>query len=717
MRSTLGAIPCTHKLLKDTHLPLSIHVQPFAALRNESEPVPVVKDGAITRCRRCRAFINPFVSFIGHSQSRWRCNLCHLVNDVSLSFNWDPIAQKSILAEKRPEMASCVVEYVATAEYVLNPPSPLVYLFLVDVSYASRSCGLVAAVAATIREHIRTISNPDGRTRIGFIAFDTTLTYFYIPKDTAQKETLQMLVVSDINEEYIPLPSNLTCSLSESPASVDQLLDSLSSMFDHNSTSTTSVGSALGPALQAALQILVPTGGKVVVLTAARPNVGVGNIRLDSKNMSEASVRPTNTYYKSLAVECCKRQVSVDMFLFPGANEHLDIASLSTLPRYTAGQTYVYRGWMGSNSSDVVKFATEFGRYLTAEPGRSAVFRLRLSTGLRAVGFYGNLFKRSSDVCSLPWLPRDQSYMVEVELQDDLPEAASHVYFQSSFYYTTVYGQCRLRVLTLALPVTKKIAEVYAFVDQVALMTHFARVSSTEALDGNAEFANKQIYRRLVQILQSFRRTLSSVRPSHGGLHVPFSMRHFPMLLLSLAKSPGLSEAKMAPDDRVAALYKLLTIPPDLLLRYIYPAIYSLHTMTLDSNEVFQMPERLNHASITQMVAYGLYLIDNGQDQVLWVGQDAVPLLLSDVFGVSNIRELEQGKRLLPEPNTALNHKIRRLMDYLADINARGMASIIAPTVHIVVNAKIHAMLVEDAGSTRVSLNSWLQSLAKDSVI
>jgi len=34
----------------------------------------------VVRCRRCRTYINAFVSFIDNGR-RWRCNVCSLAND------------------------------------------------------------------------------------------------------------------------------------------------------------------------------------------------------------------------------------------------------------------------------------------------------------------------------------------------------------------------------------------------------------------------------------------------------------------------------------------------------------------------------------------------------------------------------------------------------------------------------------------------------------
>lgn len=43
------------------------------------QQLPVITSNTIVRCRSCRTYINPFVSFL--DQRRWKCNLCYRVND------------------------------------------------------------------------------------------------------------------------------------------------------------------------------------------------------------------------------------------------------------------------------------------------------------------------------------------------------------------------------------------------------------------------------------------------------------------------------------------------------------------------------------------------------------------------------------------------------------------------------------------------------------
>lgn len=55
------------------------HRTRFSSLFLWMQQLPVVTSSTIVRCRSCRTYINPFVSFL--DQRRWKCNLCYRVND------------------------------------------------------------------------------------------------------------------------------------------------------------------------------------------------------------------------------------------------------------------------------------------------------------------------------------------------------------------------------------------------------------------------------------------------------------------------------------------------------------------------------------------------------------------------------------------------------------------------------------------------------------
>jgi len=461
--------------------------------------------------------------------------MCNLTNDVPQAFDWDAAAQKSVDRWQRPELNYAVCEFVAPQEYMVRPPQPLVYLFLIDVSFAAVSNGLLATSARCILESLDRIPNADRRTRLGFMAVDTSLHYFTIPRDGGENNEPGMLVVSDLDEPFLPTPADLLVNLSECRQNIENFLEKLQSMFQDTPIN----GSAMGSALRAGHKLISPVGGKITVLSASLPNVGYGKleVREDKKMLGtskEGSLLQTaNSFYKSFAVECSKNQVSIDMFLF--SSQYQDVATLSNLPRYTGGQTYFYPGWNAARSEDAIKFAREFSDYLSAEIGLEAVLRVRATTGLRMSTFYGNFFNRSSDLCAFPAFPRDQAYVVEVSIDETITKP--YVCMQAAVLHTTCNGERRIRVLTLAIPTTETMANVYASADQSAIAVYFSHKAVERALGSGLDAARDALQSKVIDILRTYRKELAGGNMGGGGLQLPANLRALPVLFLGLIKN------------------------------------------------------------------------------------------------------------------------------------------------------------------------------------
>lgn len=720
MRSTINAVPATNSLLKRSKLPFALIIQPYTSLHDAEDPVPLISDTVISRCRRCRSYINPYASFLDHG-NRWRCNMCNLTNDVPQAFDWDQALQQNADRWQRSELNYSVVEFIAPQEYMVRPPQPLVYLFLLDVTFQAVQCGLLATAARTILESLDRIPNADRRTRLGFICADSSLHYFSLPQDGSEPS---MLVVPDLDEPFLPVPGDLLVPLSDCREGIENLLAKMQDMFQH----TKNNASCMGSALQAGHKLICAIGGKMIVLTASLPNIGAGKLEMrEDKKMlgtgKESSLLQTaNSFYKSFAVECSKNQVSVDMFLF--ANGYQDVASLSNLPRYTGGQTWHYPGWNATRSEDAIKFAREFSDHLSAEIALEAVMRVRATSGLRMQTFYGNFFNRSSDLCAFPAFPRDQGYVVEVAIDETLGQ--KFVCMQTAVLHTTCNGQRRIRVMTLALPTTTNVADLYASADQVAITTFFAHKAVEKTLSNGLESAREALQSKITELMATYRKECTS---SHMGASAPLSfaanLRGLAVLFLALMKHVGLRKSSQIPTDlRSAALALLSTLPAPLLMQYIYPRLYSLHDMpdgcgVMDpATGVIAMPPVANLSS-ERLHPYGLYLIDDGQTQFLWVGAQAVPQLIQDVFGLPALEHLKVGKRALPVvEGSAFNEKVRNIVDKSRDHKAKHVGSITVPHLYVVrqdgepsLRLWAMTMLVEDRADQSVSLAQFLGTL------
>lgn len=56
-------------------------------------------------------------------------------------FDWDQTHNQPGDRWSRPELSHGAVEYVAPTEYMVRPPQPAVYVFLIDVSRAAVQSG------------------------------------------------------------------------------------------------------------------------------------------------------------------------------------------------------------------------------------------------------------------------------------------------------------------------------------------------------------------------------------------------------------------------------------------------------------------------------------------------------------------------------------------------------------------------------------------------
>jgi protein transport protein SEC24 len=169
LRSSVGKLIHSQGIAQQCRFPLGIVCQPMTGEGDaENSEVEVVDFGStgIVRCKRCRTYINPFVSWVDNGR-RWRCNICGMLNDVPTSY-FSHLDQQGQRRDKdqRPELNRCSVEFVAPGDYMVRPPQPPVFFFVIDVTSAAGSSGMLASCVNAIKESLDKLpGNP--RTQIG----------------------------------------------------------------------------------------------------------------------------------------------------------------------------------------------------------------------------------------------------------------------------------------------------------------------------------------------------------------------------------------------------------------------------------------------------------------------------------------------------------------------------------------------------------------------
>jgi len=218
--------------------------------------------------------------------------------------------------------------------------------------------------------------------------------------------------------------------------------------------------------------------------------------------------------------------------------------------------------------------------------------------------FHGNFFTRSTDLLSLPTVPIDQSYAIELQIED--PLTVPFVVLQTAVLHTTCYGERRIRVMTTAYPTTTSMSEIFASADQNAIMTLLANKAVERAMSSKLEDARDAVINKVVDIMKVYK---DSMTAAGGGasaqLTVPENLKLMPLLACALVKhvsrricnslatsydsdkrflpcaiQVGFRESSQIPPDLRAYAHALLsTLPTQSLLPYLHPRFYSLHNM------------------------------------------------------------------------------------------------------------------------------------------
>ncbi|KAF6998290.1 hypothetical protein CFC21_014419 [Triticum aestivum] len=583
-RLTTHTIPASQSLVSRWHLPLGAMVHPLAEAP-DGEEVPVVNFGSagVIRCRRCRTYINPYATFADAGR-KWRCNLCTLLNDVPGEYFCALDASgRRFDADQRPELSKGTVEFVAPTEYMVRPPMPPSYFFLIDVSVSAVRSGLLEVVAKTIKSCLDDLLGYP-RTQIGFLTFDSTLHF-------------------------------------------------------HNFKDNVNVESALGPALKAAFMVMGQIGGKLLVFQSTLPSLGIGRLRLRGDDVraygtdKEHILRiPEDPFYKQMAAEFTKNQIAVDIFSL--SDKYCDIASLGSLAKYTGGQVYHYPSFQATTHGEKLKH--ELSRDLTRETAWESVMRIRCGKGVRFTTYHGHFMLRSTDLLALPAVDSDKAFAMQLSLEETLMTTQT-VYFQVALLYTSSSGERRIRVHTAAAPVVTDLGEMYRQADTGAIVSVLARIAVENSLSDKLDSVRQQLQLKLVKSLKEYRNLYVVQHRIGGRLIYPESLRYLPLYILALCKSLALrgGYADVSLDERCAAGFSMMILPARRLLNFIYPSLYRLdEVLTVEPDMIDGALKRLP-LTLQCLDTAGLYLLDDGFTFLVWLGRMLQPELMNDILGVS----------------------------------------------------------------------------------
>ncbi|CAK7564296.1 MAG: COPII coat Sec23p-Sfb3p heterodimer component [Sporothrix epigloea] len=736
-RLTMNNIPATAEALSGTGLPLGLLLQPLAPLQVGEQPVPVLDFGEVgpPRCRRCRAYINPFMVFRSGG-NKFVCNLCTYPNDTPPEY-FCATSPQGVRGDRdqRPELSRGTVEFVVPKEYWTKEPVGLRWLFLIDVTQEAYNRGFLEAFCEGIMgalygsgENGEDETDENGvprrqipaNARVGFVTYDKEV-HFYNVASTL--EQAQMMIMPDIEDPFVPLSDGLFVDPYESKGVITSLLTRLPQMFSTIKNPEPAVLSALNAAISA----LEAIGGKVVCSVSSLSTWGPGRLfmRDDGKHMGGEMDKKLYTTehpgWRKAAERMTAAGIGVDFFLAAPAGGYLDVATVGHVSSTTGGEGFYYPNFIAGR--DNAKLSMEVKHAVTRETGFQALIKVRCSNGLQVSSYHGNFVQHTVGAdLEIGTIDADKAIGVTFSYDGKL-DTKLDAHFQSALLYTTADGQRRVRCSNVIASVSENTRESLKFVDQDAVYSILAKEAVTKLASTSANLKDTRLWltEKTIEVLAGYRKHHASHSAPPSQLIMPERLKEFCMYMLGLIKCRAFKGGSETGDRRVHEIRMIRSMGALELSLYLYPRILPLHN--LQPEEGFADPETGHlkmppsmRASFAKVEPGGVYLVDNGQQCLIWLEKQTSPNLLQDLFGQDKdkLQSLDPYMSSLPVLETHLNAQVRNMIEFLRTLRgSKGLTIQLARQGLDGAEFEFARMLVEDRNNEAQSYVDWLVHVHK----
>jgi protein transport protein SEC24 len=682
--------PCAEDVHQTSHIPFAMIVQPLAEVGAGEESVPLVDFSSVggpLRCRRCRAYINPFNVFVDGGR-KFVCKFCDCENDVPDGY-FSPLEANGKRHDltSRPELTRGSVDFVASSDYIQKQLGPLRYVFVVDVSEYAVSSGMLQVLLDSLRTFLNGLCESGSASKVAIITFDSTV-HFWNLRGSLQQP--QMMVVPEVTNMFVPLGGGgLFFSYKESKAVVDYFLEKLAVMFTSGARSSPEAFSA---AIQAASLALASGGGRILAFTAGTPDSETkrrDDIKLFGTDKERTLYAPRSPALKALAAECASRSTAIDMFVCPPPGT-CDLVSLAALTNTTGGNLYYYPSF--TSERDGGRLRAETARTLIRPFGYDAIAKVRCSKGITVSDYLGNLRVSNSQDVEFAGIDGDKAIVVALKHDDKLEEKSEPV-LQFAMLYTTVGGERRIRVHNVSVNCSPTLPNLFRGADLDSILNVYAHIAIRAIPNNTLSEVRNMIAEKCVDVLAAYRKYCAS-STSPGQLILPESLKLLPVFVLALSKSLMLRPGNdITADDRAFYMALFNSAGPAITTPLIYPRLYALHKIgdeygipDTEGRIVLPTPLRLTTDGLD---ADGAYLVENGVDMFLWLGRNTSPVLINEL----------QSALIHNHPVGGFGERVLTMYTAIRQQRCKGAELRIVRSRDLLEN-KLFAMLVEDRSAS-----------------
>jgi protein transport protein SEC24 len=735
-RLSLTNIPASGEGLKSTNLPLGLLLQPLAPLQAGELAIPVLDfgDAGPPRCHRCRAYINPFMMF-RNGGNKFVCNLCNYANDTPVEYFCATSPQGvRVDRDQRPELTRGTVEFVVPKEYWTKEPVGMRYLFVIDVTQESFNKGFLesfcegilgAVYGADEGEEKDENGEPKRKipagAKVGFVTFDKEVHFYNV---SPALEQAQMMIMPDVEDPFVPLSEGLFVDPYESKAVITSLLTRLPQMFSNIKNPEPALLSTLNSAIAA----LEKTGGKIFCSLAALPTWGPGRLfmRDDGKHPGgEPDKKLFSTEHpawRKLAEKMVSLGVGVDFFMAAPSGGYLDIATVGYVASTTGGETFYYPNFIAPR--DNTKLSLEIKHSVTRETGYQALMKVRCSNGLQISAYHGNFIQHTFGAdLEIGVIDADKALGVTFTYDAKLdPKLDAH--FQAALLYTTASGQRRVRCLNIIAGVSENPKDCLKFIDQDAVYAMMAKEASTKLATTSSTLKDIRLSltEKTIDVLAAYRKNFLSQSHPPGQLVMPERLKEFSMYMLALIKCRAFKGGNETSDRRVHEMRLIRSMGALELSLYLYPRMIPIHNLQPEDGFPdekigghLRMPPAIR-TSFSRVEPGGVYLVDNGQQCILWFHAQTSPNLIQDLFGEdkTTLQSLDAYTSTIPVLATHLNAQVRNIVEFLRAMRgSKGLTIQLARQGIDGAEFEFARMLVEDRNNEAQSYVDWLVHIHK----
>jgi protein transport protein SEC24 len=266
--------------------------------------------------------------------------------------------------------------------------------------------------------------------------------------------------------------------------------------------------------------------------------------------------------------------------------------------------------------------------------------------------------------------------------------------------------------------VTTVIGEICASANQHVIIGLLAKMAVDKSLSASLADAREAMINAVVDMLASYRSTLSNPSQFIGQLPCPYQLRLVPLYVLAMLKSTAFrigTSTKL--DDRIFAMEQCKNMPLRYLIQILHPDLYPVHA--LDDKNAINRDDRvipqppLLPLSSAHIDRHGAYLMDTGSYMYLWLGAAISDQFCQEVLNCQCFQKVPEIMNKLPSLE---NPTLDRLTEFICYLNEQRPYN--ATLIILREDSRMRGLflqyLIEDRSESTLSYHEFLTHIQKE---